>query len=126
MRKSYNKRKIGREECAEPSANLARAVGRLGSKNITFEHIRADFRQGHGGTGHLHSVEIFVFVGRQCRIQIGHQRGDGYLITGGVGSLKQVTNGIVNKVSADTGDNQSLVLQPGRWGRSSLTDLKRF
>lgn len=97
----------------------------MGSKNITLEHIRADFRQGHGGSGHLHSVEIFVFVGRQCRIEVGHQRGDGYLITGGVGSLKEVTNGFVYKVSADTGDNQSVVLQPRRWGGSSLTDLQQ-
>lgn len=98
----------------------------MGSKNIALKHIRADFREGYGGSGHLHRVEIFVFVGGQCRIQVGHQRGDGYLITSGVGGLKEVTNGLVYKVSADTGDNQSLVLQPGRrWGGSLLTDLRQ-
>ena len=124
--KSYNKRKAYGKECAEPISSLARALGRrLGSKDIALKHIRTNFRQGHGGSGHLYSVEILKFVGRQCRIQVGHQRGNGYLITGGIGGLKQVTNGFVYKVSADTGDNQSLVLQPERWSRFSLTGLRQ-
>jgi hypothetical protein len=124
--RSYNKRKIYKKGCAEPISSLARALGRsLGSKDVALKHVRADFRQGHGGSGYLHSVEILVLVGRQGRIQVGHQRGNGYLITGGIGGLKQVTNGFVDKVSADTGDNQSLVLQPERWSGFSLTGLQQ-
>ena len=108
--KPYNKRNIYEQGCAEAILSLARALGRsLGSKDVAFKHVRADFRQGHGSSGHLYGVEIFILVRRQCRIQVGHQRGDSYLITSGVGGLKQVANGFVYKVSADTGDNQSLV-----------------
>lgn len=121
--KSYNRRK--RKECAESISSLARALGRsLGSEDVALKRIRTDFRQGHGGSGHLDSVEILILVGRQCRIEVGHQSGNGYLITSGVGGLKQVTNGFVYKASADTDDDQSLVLQPERWSGSSLTDLQ--
>ena len=110
MRKNQNltTRERHGKECAEPISSLARALGRRPwSKDIALKHIRTNFGQGHGGSGHLYGVEILKFVGRQRRIQVGHQRGNGYLITGGIRRLKQVTNGFVYKVSADTGDNQS-------------------
>ena len=123
---SYNRRKIYGKECAGPISSLARALGgSLGSEDVALKHIRADFRQGYGGSGHLYSVKILILVRRQCRIQVGHQRGNSYLITGGIGGLKQVTNGFVYKVSADTSDNQSLVLQPERWSGFSLTGLQQ-
>jgi len=77
----------------------------MGSKDITLKHVRADFGQGHGGTGHLHSVEILILVRRQGRIQIGHQRGNSYLITKGIGGSEKVTDGFVYEVSADIGDD---------------------
>ena len=125
--KSYNKRNIyGAGTCRAHILGLARALGRnLGSKDVTLKRVRTDFGQGHCGPSHLHRVEILILVGGQCRIQVGHQRGDGYLIAGGIGGSKEVTNGFVYKVSADTGDNQSFVLQPGRWIGSSLTDLQQ-
>jgi hypothetical protein len=110
-----------REECEresernaqDPMSGLAGALGRgLGTKDVPLKNVRAVFRQGHGGAGDLHSVKILVLIGRQGRIQVGHQRGDSYLITNGIGGSKQVTNGFVYKVGASTDDNQYLVLQP--------------
>jgi len=90
-----------REECAEHISSLARALGRsLGPKDITLKRVRADLRQGHGGTGHLHGVEILILVGRQGRIQVGHQRGNSYLITSGIGGSEKVTDGFVYEVGA--------------------------
>ena len=98
---------------------------RLGTKDVTLKRVRTGFGQGHGSAGHLHGVEILILVRRQGRIQIGHQRGDSYLITSGIGGAEQVTNGFVDEVSADTSDNQSLVLQPERWSGYSLTGLQQ-
>ena len=113
-------------KCAERILSLARAVGgRLGPEDVALKHVGADFRQGDGGTGDLDGVEILILVGRQGGVEVCHQRGDGYLVATGIGGLEQVTNGFMNEVSADTNDNQSLVLQPERCGRFSLTDLRQ-
>ena len=94
-----------------PISSLARTLGRsLGPQDVPLKNIRAEFRQGHGGTGHLDGVKILILVGRQGRIQVGHQRGNGYLITRRIGGSEQVTNGFVYEVGAVTGDNQSLIL----------------
>lgn len=36
----------------------------MGSEDVALKNIRTDFRQGHGGTGHLHGVEILVLIRR--------------------------------------------------------------
>ena len=87
--KSYNKRKVRGRECVRRISSLARALGRsVGPEDVTLEHVRADFRQGPGGTGHLNSVKILILVRGQGRIKVGHQRGDSYLITSGIGGSK--------------------------------------
>lgn len=92
---------------------LARALGGgLGSKDVALEKVRTIFRQSHGGTGHLHSVKVLILIRRQGRIQVGHQRGDCYLITYGIGGPKQVPNGFVYEVGAGASDNQSTTLHP--------------
>lgn len=93
---------------------LAGALGRgLGSKDVPLKNVRAVFRQGHGGAGDLHRVKILVLIGRQGRIQVGHQRGNGYLIANGIGGSEEVTNGFVYEVSAESNDYQSLVSAAG-------------
>ena len=96
----------------------------MGSQNVALERVRAGFRQGYGGTGDLDGVEILVLIRRQGRVQVRHQRRDGYLVTSGIGGLKQVADGFVDEGGADTGDNQSL-----SWSqddvRVSLTDLQQ-
>lgn len=116
-----------REGMEEPISSLARALGRsLGSQDIALKHVRAEFGQGDGGTGHLDSVEILILVGRQGRVQVGHQRGNSYLITSGIGGSEQVTNRFVDEVGANTADdNQSLVLKPVQHSGCSLTDLQQ-
>lgn len=113
LRRILQQDRDARKECAEPNSGLAGALGRgVGSKDVALENVRAVLRQSHRSTGYLHSVKVLVLIGRQGRIQVGHQRGNGYLITNGIGGSKEVTNGFVNEVSAGTDDNQSLGLQP--------------
>ena len=98
------------EECAGPKSRggLAGALGRgLGTKDVPLKNVRAVFRQSHGGTSDLHRVKILILIRRQGRIQVGHQRGDSYLITKGIGGSEEVTNGFVYEVGAGTNDNQS-------------------
>lgn len=118
LRKILQQEKHMRKECAEPIPSLARALGRMGSKDVSFKYVRAGFGQGYGGTSHLHSVKVLVLIGRQGRIQIGHQRGNSYLIAEGIGGSKQVTNGFMDEVSATSGSPQI--------DRAVLAALPRF
>lgn len=106
LRRILQQEKNVRKECAEPIPSLARALGRMGSKDVSFKYVRAGFRQGYGGTSYLNSVKVLVLIGRQGRIEIGHQRGNGYLIAEGIGGSKQVTNGFMDEVSATSGSPQ--------------------
>ena len=113
-------------ERAECTSNLARALGRtVGSQDVALERVRPNFRQGYGGAGDLDRVEILILVRRQGRVQVGHQRGNGYLVTNRIGGLEQVADGFVDEVGADTGDNQSPVLEPERHRGFLLTDLQQ-
>ena len=115
-----------KEECKDHTSSLARALGRtMGPQDVALEHIRAGFRQGYGGTSDLDGIEILVLVGRQGRVQVRHQRRDGYLVASGIGGLEQVANGFVDEGGADTGDNQSPVLRPELCHGFSLTDLQQ-
>jgi hypothetical protein len=91
---------------------LARTLGRgLGSKDVALKNVvRVVSSHSHGGASNFQGVKILVLIGRQGRIHVDHQRGDGYLITDGIGGSKQVTNGFVYEVSAGTRDYQSRVL----------------
>ena len=112
---------------AGPISSLARALGRgVGSEDVTLENVRAVFGQGHCGTGYLHSVKILVLIGRQGRVHVGHQRGNGHLITDGIGGSKQVADGLVYEVGAGTDDNQSPVLQTKLVGISAYRPVGVF